>query len=80
MAVYPFYISTKAEGRKTELSGGTRRKDGEMRTVLTQRNKGSIETAFTIECRTEMVEGVHKLVSSVYDSNGDLVAEHYTDY
>lgn len=80
MAVYPFYISTRAEGRKTELSGGTRRKDGEMRTVLTQRSNGAIVTAFTIECRTEIVDGVHKLVSSVYDSNGDLVAEKYTDY
>ena len=80
MAVYPFYISTNAEGRKSRIEGGTRRKDGSMRTVLTQRDHGTIVTAFSIECRTEIVDGVEKLVSSVYDSNGDLVAEKYTDY
>ena len=80
MAVYPFYISTNAEGRKTRIEGGTRRKDGSMRTVLTQRHNGSILTAFTIECYTQIVDGEEKLVSSVYDCNGDLVAEKYTDY
>lgn len=80
MAVYPFYVEANAEGRKTPIAGGTKRKDGEMRVVLTQRNKGGIETAFTIECGTEIVDGVPKLVSSVYNSDGDLVAEHYTDY
>lgn len=80
MAVYPFYIETKAEGRRTPIAGGTRRKDGYMRTVLTQRNHGAIETAFSIECGTVEIDGVDKLVTSVYDCNGDLVAEHYTDY
>ena len=80
MSVRPFYIESNIEGRETRLSGGPRRKDGYMRTVITQRDKGNIITAFSIECRTEIVDGVHKLGSSVYDSNGDLVAEHYTDY
>lgn len=80
MAVYPFYVSTNAEGRKTRIEGGTRRKDGSMRTVITQRDKGSITTAFSIECNTQIVDGIEKLVTSVYDSNGDLVAEKYTDY
>ena len=80
MAVYPFYIDTNADGRKTRIAGGTRRKDGSMRTVLTQRNHGSIMTAFTIECNTVIVGGKEKLVSSVYNCDGDLVAELYTDY
>ena len=80
MAVYPFYISTNAEGRKTRIEGGTRRKDGFMRTVITKRDRGAITTAFTIECQTEIVDGEEKLVTSVYDCNGDLVAEKYTDY
>ena len=80
MPVYPFYIATSAEGRKTTIQGGTPRKNGSMRTVLTQRNRGAIETAFSIECHTEEVDGVEKLVSSVYDCNGDLIAEHYTEY
>lgn len=80
MAVYPFYLEAKADGRKTPIAGGTRRKDGFMRTVITQRNKGSIETAFTIECNNYEEDGILKLVTSVYNSDGDLVAEHYTDY
>lgn len=80
MAVYPFYIETKAEGRKTPIAGGTRKKDGTMRTVITQRDNGSITKAFTICCGTELVNGIEKLVTSVYDHNGDLVAERYTDY
>ena len=80
MAVYPFYVSTNAEGRKNRIEGGTRKKDGTMRTVITQRHKGSIITAFTIECGTQIVDGEEKLVTSVYDCNGDLVAEKYTNY
>lgn len=80
MSVRPFYIDSYIEGRETRLSGGPRRKDGEMRTVITQRSNGGIETAFSIECRTVIIDGIHKLVSSVYDHNGDLVVEHYTDY
>lgn len=80
MSVYPFYVEARAEGRKSPIAGGTRRKDGTMRIHLTQRDNGSITTAFTIECRNETVDGIMKLVSSVYDSNGDLVAEKYTDY
>lgn len=80
MSVYPFYIDTNAEGRRSRIAGGTRRKDGSMRTVLTQRENGNIVTAFTIECGTQIVDGEEKLVSSVYNSDGDLVAEKYTDY
>lgn len=80
MAVYPFYISTNADGRKTPIKGGTRIKGGTVRTVITQRDHGAITKAFTICCGTELVDGIEKLVTSVYDSNGDLVAEKYTDY
>ena len=37
MAVYPFYINTDAEGRRTPIAGGTRKKDGEMTTTVYQR-------------------------------------------
>lgn len=80
MSVRPFYIDSNIEGRETRLSGGPRRKDGSMRTVLTQRSNGTVVTAFTIECNTKVVDGKEMLVSSVYDSNGDLVAEKYTNY
>ena len=80
MAIFPFYVTTNAEGRKTLIQGGTSKKKGSMRTVLTQRNRGNIETAFSIECCTKEIDGVEKLVSSVYDCNGNLIAEHYTEY
>lgn len=80
MAVRPFYLEADVEGRQTNLTGGPKRKDGTMRIVITQRDQGGITKAFTICCGTDTVDGVEKLVSSVYDSNGNLVAEHYTDY
>ena len=84
MSVIPFYISADIEGRKTELTGGPRRKDGYMNIEITQRDSGAITTAFTIRCclvdDKEIVGETPKLCTSVYDSNGDLVAEHYTDY
>ena len=36
MAVYPFYISADAEGRRSEIKGGTRRADGCMTTTCTK--------------------------------------------
>lgn len=80
MAVRPFYTESRIDGRQTLLSGGPRSKDGTMRTVIYQRDNGAITKAFSICCGRETVDGVEKLVTSVYDSNGDLVAEHYTDY
>ena len=80
MSVYPFYVEAIADGRRSPIAGGTRRKDGSMRVVLTQRDQGVITEAFTIECDTKIVDGEEKLVSSVYNSDGDLVAEKYTDY
>lgn len=53
MSVRPFYISADIEGRKTELTGGPRRKDGYMNIEITQRDEGAITTAFTIRCYLE---------------------------
>lgn len=36
MSVYPFYISADAEGRRSEIKGGTRRADGCMTTTCTK--------------------------------------------
>lgn len=80
MSVYPFYTETKADGRRTPISGGTRRKDGNMRTVIFQRNCGNITKAFTIECTNKVVEGELMLVSSVYDCSGKCIAENITHY
>ena len=48
MSVYPFYISADAEGRRSEIKGGTRRADGCMTTHVYQRSEGSITEPYTI--------------------------------
>lgn len=79
MAVYPFYINTDAEGRRSPIAGGTRRKDGSMTTTVYQRDKGEITTPFKISQYTEERDGVLKCITRVY-YQGDLIKEHITDY
>lgn len=84
MSVRPFYLSADVDGRKTPLTGGPARKDGGMTVEITQRDNGEITTAFKIKCYLEtdksIVGDTPKLCTSIYNSDGDLVAEHYTDY
>lgn len=79
MSVYPFYISTDAEGRKTPIAGGTRKKDGDMTTTIYQRDNGAITTPFKIRQYSTEIDGVHKLVTNVY-FQGELIKTHITDY
>lgn len=66
MSVRPFYISADIEGRKTELTGGPRRKDGYMNIEITQRDEGAITTAFTIRCILRLIKKLSvKLLSYV---------------
>lgn len=80
MSVRPFYIEAKIDGRKTDLSGGTRSKNGEHNISIYQRDQGDITTPFKIEQSSFIDEdGVHKLVTKVFYL-GDLLKEHVTDY
>lgn len=79
MAVYPFYISTDADGRKTPIAGGTRKKDGDMTTTIYQRSNGGITTPFKIRQYSTEIDGVLKLVTDVYYL-GELIKSHITDY
>ena len=79
MAVYPFYINTDAEGRRTPIAGGTRRKDGSMTTTVYQRDKGEITTPFKISQHTEEHDGVLKCITRVF-YQGALIKEHITNY
>ena len=69
-----FYIKGIIGGRKTELSGGSSRKDGGMVLNLTQRNEGSIEKCASIEC----VADGDELKTIIYDKNGNAVLENIT--
>lgn len=79
MAVYPFYISTDAEGRRTPIAGGTRKKNGTMSTTVYQRENGGITTPFKIYQYTEERDGVLKCITRV-SYQGELLKEHITDY
>ena len=79
MAVRPFYINAYIEGRRTNLSGGTARKDGEQTIDIHQRDNGAITTPFKIRQYSTEVDGVHKLVTNVYYL-GELIKSHITDY
>ena len=70
-----FYIRGNVDGRKTDITGGSSRKDGGMRLLLTQRNKGAITKCLTIEC---VVIG-NELITTVYDPSGDVVYENITE-
>lgn len=79
MAVRPFYIRAKIDGRKTPLAGGTARKDGDHTIEILQRDKGAITTPFKIHQYSTEIDGVHKLVTNVY-FQGELIKTHITDY
>ena len=79
MSVYPFYINAKAEGRKTPISGGSRRKDGSINTTIYQRANGGITTPFEIKQFTDIRNEKRVCITQVYYFN-NLIAEHVTDY
>lgn len=86
MAVYPFYISTTASGRKTEIAGGTKSKKGYMETTIYQREHGQKTTPFKIVQRSIEIPDPDKpdkylqeLVTEVY-YQGELIKSHSTIY
>ena len=72
----PFWLDANVEGRQTNLCGGPRRKDGRMNIDIIQRDSGNPITAFKIECESDG----KTCETRVYDSNGDLVATHTTNF
>ena len=82
MAVYPFYVESNADGRRSPIAGGCRSKDGQQTTHIYQRERGEIITAFkvvqTSSVNTETGERI--LMCSVYNRNGEVVAREETVY
>lgn len=69
-----FYIKGTIDGRKTDLSGGSSKKDGGMVLTLTQRNEGRIEKCATIECFADGDE----LKTIIYGKDGKAIFENVT--
>jgi len=67
MAVRNFYVEADIDGRKGQLTGGPRSKDGGFHMTLYIRNKGKIEEAFTI-CGEAI--GEESLSIVIKDSSG----------
>jgi len=76
MAVRPFYIDCRIDGRETPLAGGPRSGQGEMTAEITQRDHGEIVTAFTFRSRRHGDD----LTTTVFDSEGKKLAEFNTKY
>lgn len=53
MSVRNFWIDAEIDGRKTDLSGGPRSKDGGMRITIFQREEGAISKALVINCTAQ---------------------------
>ena len=76
MAVRNFYVRGDIDGRQTYLQGGPARKDGGMSLYFTQRDKGDIVRAFSIQSYS-LSNGTLKTV--VFDGNSRPVAEFVTN-
>lgn len=80
MAVYPFYISAKADGRTTPIEGGTRRKEGTIYTKIYQRDNGEITTPIKIsQYPADGENGKLQLVTEIFYL-GESILKHITDY
>lgn len=79
MSVYPFYVSADAEGRRSDIKGGTRRGDGSMTIHVYQRSEGSITEPYTIRQRSMYHDNEHYLVSEVLHDN-KVIHSHETKY
>ena len=77
MSLRPFYLQANIEGRKTELNGGPRAKDGHMNVCLLMRDKGAKKIAYKVNCYP--LED-SKLCMEIKDSNGKVLTKTVTDY
>lgn len=82
MAVYPFYVESNADSRRSPIAGGCRSKDGQQLTTIYQRERGAIITAFEIVQRSHIdpETGERILTCTVFDRHRKVVAEEKTIY
>ena len=73
MALRNFWIEASSDGRRTDLEGGPRSKNGGLGVTIYQRNNGAKETAVCVSC----YEVGGELVSSV-TIGGEFVGEFRT--
>ena len=81
MRVYPFYVSSQADGRKSPIACGCRRKDGYQTTEIKQRDKGVPKTIATISQTTHFHPETGKtlLMCQIY-VDGEVIKTIETEY
>lgn len=50
MAVRNFWINARVDGRRTNVAGGPRARDGGMSVTIYLRSEGAVKKALSIEC------------------------------
>lgn len=77
MSLRPFYVEANIDGRKTNIGGGPKAKDGQMNVYLLMRDKGAKKTAYMVSCYP--LED-NKLCMEIKDSNSKVISRTITDY
>ena len=80
MAIRPFYMNAEIDGRSSSLSGGPKSKSGGQDITISQRDNGSIITAFRVVSFSRMEGKTLILTTRVLDRNGKVVAQEVTEY
>lgn len=81
MAIYPFYVTSQADGRKSPIAGGCRRKCGCQTTEIMQREKGVPKTIATIRQTSHFCPETGKitLMCQIY-VDGQVIKTIETEY
>lgn len=81
MAIYPFYVTSQADGRKSPIAGGCRRKDGYQTTEIMQIEKGVHKTIATISQTSHFCPETGKitLMCQIY-VDGEVIKTIETEY
>lgn len=81
MGIYPFYVTSQADGRKSPIAGGCRRKDGYQTTEIMQRDKGVPKTIATIRQTSHFHPETGKtiLMCQIY-VDGEVIKTIETEY
>ena len=68
-----FWITSKIDGRKSELSGGPKANSGKMITEIRQNVQGESKIVFTIKC---YANGDGSLTTEIYNAMGHKITDY----
>ena len=80
MAVRPFWIESRIDGRSTTMGGGPANKFGGAFTKILQRDKGTASTVAVVKQSSFNKDGKLKLCTKIMTPDGETILEQVTDY